>query len=660
MAAAAHGQAAPGDAVTYEPDYFAVFSPRTALDMVERVPGFALDEGEERRGFLSAAGNVLIDGAAPAVKSEDLADILERIPASDVVRIELIRGQGASASSAQAVRVNVVRSPSAGAGVWEVSFERAEDGRVSPAGQVSWSGRRGAVEYGLSAAFEETHVPFDGVELNFDETDALDQRDIERITEDEREGRLSAEVTTPFANGVLGLNLTLSSEDGRERHDVGSFTALGADDGAERVGARELEEIGELGAAYTRIFGPWESEVAALITRRRLAEDEESEDFEAGGVFDEAEREIRDVESGETILRGAAERDFGENTQIALGAEAALNTLDQRLQLTEDNGSGPVLAAVPGANVSIEEWRGEAYATLGWRAGQWRLEASAAVETSRLTQSGDLSNETELTYWKPSLQAVRPIGEDDQLRLRIYRDVGQLDFEDFAASAELSGGDVFAGNENLRPETSWRFEAAGDWRFEEGALEVTLFYWRIEDALDFIPVGTTPEVFDARGNIGGAQLWGLRTAFELPVPILENARLRVEGTWQDSAATDPLTGETRPQSELQESFMSAEFRHDLRALDLAWGVDYEREQLAPEFRFDRITDESDAHELEVWVETTRFDGLKLRVFAANLGDPRETRDRRSFDPDRNGLLEGSERRRRELGKVFGIELQGAF
>lgn len=660
IAAAAQAQPAPGGVVTYEADYFAVFTPRTALDMVERVPGFTLDEGEERRGFAGAAGNVLIDGAPPAVKSEDITDILERIPARDVVRIELIRGEGASASTAQAVRVNVVRRSSEGAGVWEASLERADDGEVSPAGQASWSGRRRAVEYTVSAMFEDEHKLIDGLELEYDAADALDARNVERISEDEGKRRLAGELNTPFASGRLALNLSLSSEYKRERHLVDSFTALGADDGGETVGTREVEDISEIGAAYARSFGAWESQLAALITRRRLSEDETSEDFEAGGAFDEAQRQARDVESGETILRGSATRALGENRRFSFGAEAALNTLDQRLALTEDDGGGPVPVDVPGANINVEEWRAEAYATLAWRVRDWRLEASAAVETSRLSQSGDASIETELTYWKPSLQAVRPIGEDNQLRFRLYRDVGQLDFEDFAASAELSGGDVFAGNANLRPETSWRFEAAGDWRFEAGALEVTLFYWAIEDALDFVPVGTAPNLFDARGNIGDAQLWGVRTAFEWPVPMLENARLRVEGVWRQSEATDPLTGETRPQSEIQENFIAAEFRQDLRALDVAWGVDFERERQAPEFRLDRVTDERDEHDLEIWIETTRFEGLKLRVFAANLAHPRENRTRRSFDPDRNGLADGREERRREHRSLVGVELQGAF
>lgn len=661
VTAPANGQTSSNNVISYDADYFSAFTPRTALDMVERVPGFTLSEGEERRGFAGAAGNVLIDGAPPAVKSDDLDEILERIPASDVVRVEIIRGEGANASSAQAVRVNVVRRPSDGAGVWEASLERADDGRVSPAAQVSWTGRRGAVEYGVSAVFEDAHAPIEGEAQSFDASGAFDERDVEVIVEDERERRLSGELTAPFQGGALGLNLTLSTEEGEERHRVQTFDAGGAGDGSELVDAREQEDIGELGATYTRVWGAWESELAALISRRRVSEDESSREFEPSGIFDEAEREARDVESGETILRGGAERAWGEGGRFAFGAEAALNTLEQRLTLTEDDGSGPAPVDVPGANVEIEEARAEVYATLGWRTGEWRLEAGAAVETSRLTQSGGPTNETELTYWKPSLQASRAIGEDDQLRFRFYRDVGQLNFEDFAASAELSGGGgVFAGNANLRPETSWRFEASGDWRWEGGALELTAFYWRIEDAFDYIPVGAPPDVFDARGNIGDARLWGARASFETGVPLLSNARLRVEGVWRGSEVTDPLTQESRPQSESQESFVAVEFRHDLRALHVAWGVDYERERLAPEYRFDRITDEHDGDELEVWLETTRFEGLKLRVFAANLVNAREVRERTHFDPDRTAAFDGHDRRERELGPVFGLELQGAF
>src|SRR5690606_20988221 len=104
-------------------------------------------------------------------------------------------------------------------------------------------------------------------------------------------------------------------------------------------------------------------------------------------------------------------------------------------------------------------------------APRWSLEAGASVEFSNLTQSGDADRETDLEYWKPSLQLTRSLGESNQLRFRIYRDVGQLDFEDFVSAADITSSVIIAGNPGLRPETSWRAEAAGDWRFgEDGAL----------------------------------------------------------------------------------------------------------------------------------------------------------------------------------------------
>jgi len=91
-APATTGRAATEGAVAYAPDFFAQYAPQTALDMVRRVPGFSVDSGSDRRGFSGTGGNVLIDGARPSAKSQGLEDILGRIPAKQVVRLELIRG----------------------------------------------------------------------------------------------------------------------------------------------------------------------------------------------------------------------------------------------------------------------------------------------------------------------------------------------------------------------------------------------------------------------------------------------------------------------------------------------------------------------------------------------------------------------------------------
>jgi hypothetical protein len=60
-------------ATTYEASFFAPFAPRTALDIVRRVPGFTLDLGSAQgddaadvRGFAGTAGNVVFNGARPS------------------------------------------------------------------------------------------------------------------------------------------------------------------------------------------------------------------------------------------------------------------------------------------------------------------------------------------------------------------------------------------------------------------------------------------------------------------------------------------------------------------------------------------------------------------------------------------------------------------
>ncbi len=79
--------------VNYPASFFDRYQPATALDMVQRVPGFQLNNGGNRRGFGAAAGNILLNGRRPSTKDDLPAAMLTRIPASYVESIELIRGQ---------------------------------------------------------------------------------------------------------------------------------------------------------------------------------------------------------------------------------------------------------------------------------------------------------------------------------------------------------------------------------------------------------------------------------------------------------------------------------------------------------------------------------------------------------------------------------------
>ncbi|MCZ9336026.1 hypothetical protein, partial [Klebsiella pneumoniae] len=47
--------------LTFTPDFFAAQRPNTALDMVQRIPGFSVQDGDGSRGFEGAVGNVLVN-----------------------------------------------------------------------------------------------------------------------------------------------------------------------------------------------------------------------------------------------------------------------------------------------------------------------------------------------------------------------------------------------------------------------------------------------------------------------------------------------------------------------------------------------------------------------------------------------------------------------
>ena len=137
--------------IAYPPSFFAEAKPISAYDMVLRVPGFSFDKGAVGvRGLAGASGNVLIDGQPPNSKNDALDDILKRIPATSVERIELIRGGAPGIDmEGRTILANVVRRQTAGFhGAIGPSVFVVYNGKVIPGlrleGQWRWAGGRAA------------------------------------------------------------------------------------------------------------------------------------------------------------------------------------------------------------------------------------------------------------------------------------------------------------------------------------------------------------------------------------------------------------------------------------------------------------------------------------------------------------------------------------
>lgn len=658
--------AASSDRVSYDAAFFAQYNPQTALDMVRQTPGFTLDGGDDRRGFSGAVGNLLIDGVRPSTKSQSLDGILSRIPANQVVRIEVLRGAAvAGDASGQAVLLNIVRTPTAGSGVWEAGVEITSRDVPAPRGELSYSGRSGNVEYGVGGSIFSQYRDLPGWRRFYDSAGVYTGRAETPSPRDFREATLNGNIAFPLAGGRFSAT---SQINWWRFHADSDFLFFDAAD-APRPSLFTVFEEGrfgyEVGVNYDRDFGPWSLALIGLVNRGTYESEEDARLEDGFGATLETLVQEVTQESGETILRGTLSRAFGPRHRIEFGGEGAFNSLDQELDLT----GNPPIGPIPNSNILVEEERAEFFGVHTWRpSDQWTVESRVAWETSTLTFTGDTDQTVELSYWKPSLQITRTLGGANQLRFRIYRDVGQLDFGDFSSAAAIADNLIAGGNPDLVPQTAWIAELGADLRFGPAALGVTLSHQQISDVSDLVlitvPDPPNPDIlFDAPGNIGDGEMTTLSVNFSSPVSFIEGGRITVQGYLRDSSVTDPVTGQDRIISYTPESDISVSFRQDVASWRFAWGLEVSQQGEFQAYRFNEIDTSEEGPWVDLWVETTALpNDMKLRLWAANLLDGTINRDRRFFAPDRSGAFLRRDLRERQFASApwFIVQLSGTF
>jgi hypothetical protein len=648
--------------VTYDAAYYASFAPETAFDMVTHTPGFMLakvdDEDKVRRGFAGAVGNVLIDGRRLAAKSQTAEDVLKRIPAAEVVRIELLRGSDVSGdASGASLLANVVRRSETGGGAWQAGFELANRDKPAPNGWFAYGGRQELTEYSVGGSTYALERNLPGQRTVHDAAGNLTARRADDSPREFAEYGLNGQAMRPLGEGTF--TLTGQAHYSRYHHDESLVTTTPDGDriGSELIPYTETKRTVEVGLAWQRSIGRWDADFGAIGTRRRFASDVESRRSSAAGSQDSKYRQRLERDSGESILRASFARPVVRG-RLDTGVEVAVNTLDGATSASLDLGAGPVPRTVPNSNLVVRENRAEAFASYAWTLNdRWSLDSRLAGESSHLAFSGDTRQDVSLSYVKPRLQLTRAFGPH-QLHVRVFRDVGQLDFNDFVSAVEVADALVHGGNPDLRPQTAWVTELDADLRFPgDAALRVRAFRQVIDDVVDFVPVGPADD--DARGNIGRGTLIGAEVVVRMPLAaLLPAASLQVSGTWQDSDVRDPVAGEHRAISRVPRHKIQAELRQDLAAMKLSWGLAFAGESSTTDFRF-RETDRTRASSsLDGFVETTALKGFKLRLQMLSILDAAQLRERRFYAPDRGGGVTGSEASRWHPGYRWLLTVSG--
>lgn len=644
--------------IPYPAAFFAAASPATAMDMLNRLPGFSFDGGSGVRGFGGAAGNVLIDGERPTSKTDDLESILKRIPAGQVERIDLIRG-GAPGIDMQGKTViaNVVRKTgTATTGVFVVVNGLIYDGRQEPG--IRFEGARRANGTLLEGSFVVASYLDDGSgdgPYSLRDPSGVVLETAKLNTEgDGTQAVATAAYAFPLAGGRFRANARIMNDRFfyGERDNFKPGPAFATD----REGEDKWQ--GELGADWTRELGP-RTRLHTLFLQQW-----KTDDYTA--AFNQAPDTVTFANNrkiGESIFRGTLTFGASDRLSFETGGEGAFNWLDSKTALV-DNGT---TVNLPAANVRVEETRGEVFGTATWKPrASLTLEAGLRFEASKISSSGDVTLEKTLQFAKPRLLLTWSPDPDNQVRLRVEREVGQLDFGQFVASSSLNTGVITAGNPNLDPQQDWVYELAYERRFwDSGSVTVTLRHFDYADVIDSMPIypsgGGAP--FSAPGNIGDGFRDAALVNFTLPLDRLgiRGGQLKGEGSIRRSEVTDPTTGATRRISGEHPVDWELNFTQDVPSRHLNWGVSAYGGFRETYFRFDQIETVKLRTFVVPFVEWKPRPDLMLRLELQNI----TSRDlaKYQFDyagPRNSSPLDTLASRRYENGPIVYMKLRKTF
>ncbi|QCQ98045.1 TonB-dependent siderophore receptor [Brevundimonas sp. SGAir0440] len=555
--------------LVFTPDFFAAQRPNTALDMVNRVPGFSIDNGSGARGFEGAVGNVLINNNRPASKNDSGSNVLGRTLANQVERIELIRG-GAPGIDMQgySVVVNVIlKTTDSRQSILTWNAMLFEGGHDIYGGSYQFTQNKGDRSWGVTLSDGMGSSDSNGVGRSIRRNAAGDVIRDERFENDGWGGGQS--IRGNYTGPVFGGKLEGTARYGL--NDYQNWTELSSPTSLRRSDYAEDGDSGELGLTWTRTLNPRWTLETRLIHEFSSFDSVSGSNETLNGTAAPEQQFKSDGDSSESILRALVRHERSPALTIEAGAEIAYNMLDVNQAFT----IGGVGVPLPSASVKVEETRGEAFSKATWRINpKLTLEGGVRLEASTISQSGDADQEKSFFFAKPRVLATWTPMANNQLRFRFERELGQLDFGDFAASAELSDGTVFGGNVDLEPEQRWISELSYERRFwGEGVVSIGYRHDRIIDVIDRLPL---PGGLSATGNIGDGTLDQLSLNVVVPLDKvgISGARFTFQNDWNKTSVTDPTTGEDRRISGVRPSQANVGFQQDITSWKTQWGINW--------------------------------------------------------------------------------------
>ena len=706
-----HAQDNVGDdsTILYPFSYFIEFAPRTALDMLNRIPGMTMSSTNSRGSRSSSgrssggsftnvsrggrglgAGNngiqILINGKRTAGKNNDTQAQLQRIDADQVDYIEIIRGTSGELDvrgSTQIANIVLFDEVSNTTINYQASADYYADHSSKPGGSISYAGQAGDLNMIVSASAvpgyrytemrEKSILPGELPNDFIGQTQILDNATytISTNLDYQFSGKSSARFNALLAeddNPTEVERLTVDLKGGGFQHNL------------EREDIPATNTNWEVGGDYEyRRNNGDRFKILGIANKNDTTNTRERWD-----VFEDLTEQknlFLDTASTleERIVRGSYTTGLISGQSVEFGAERSQTVLDSKLALGLLSSLSPGQPAfggltpvrIPNANTRVEEIRYEPFAIYNWRINpRMSLETSLVYENSEISLSGDVSNSRTFNFFKPKVDYRFDITPQLQLRVMIEKFVRQLSFMDFVAINDQTDedSDTLPGNSNLRPDYWWNYNFLAEYRLpdDQGVVSANFYHHRHKDFLQRIDVSNGPnEIRSAAGNIGTGDMYvfEVKGSIRLKRLGMPNVLFTTTANARDSRVKDSFIDITRRFNNYHRGEFNWSIRHDIPKLRMNYGI-------AMRNRIDGGTKRWDIEDIEEdradpyftsFIEIIAFGDLTFRLNARNLTDVEVCRDRIRYEGHiANNILEEVEYMCRDFGRTLSLQVTGTF
>lgn len=657
---------------TYAPDFYARYSPRSALDMVQQTPGFTITESAEKRGLGQGGANVLINSQRISSKATSAQDALARISADRVVRIDIVDGARLNIPGLSGYVVNVITRGGEMTGRWEWSPELREDRTPRlQRGKLFVSGDLAGWNYTASLSSDQKGDGHYGYELVTDRANVLYDTRIEHeeILDTHLQG--SIDLSHEALDGaVANLHLLVSGDDKHTR-EVSNRSGTRLPDRVRFYDKADQGDNIEIGGDYEFGLGPGRLKLIGLHQVRTNDPAESATVNYLGARPTTGARVTTQSESGESIVRGEYSlHENGNDWQVSL--EGAFNYLDNSGQLYSLAGADYVLVPLPGTDSRVEERRAEASLVHGRPlTGSLSVQASLGAEYSELAQTGANGLTREFVRPKGFVALSWNSHAQWDATFRVARSVGQLDFADFITSVQLNNdqNQTNNGNPSLVPEQSWDTELVLNGQTGwTGPVKARLYYRDIEDVNDKVLIQRTVNgdgsitIQEGAGNLDSAIDYGIELSGTYSLAsVLAGAKVDWLYLLSEQRVEDPITGQTRMLNQVDFDRIDIKFRQDIPGSFWAWGADFLAYRGSGLWRIDQRVHRLDhGGALDVYVQNKNVLGLDAKLRLNNLLDEDDNLSRVVYAGTRADPIAYEENRLRHRGRNLVLTVSGSF